>query len=152
VLTAYSKLVDNLGQEMRTQLVDGLLADLLQDVGLLRVHTHSITYNIIATLCVINLVTLLLYHDCIRLVRTTLCCNKSDNAIKLVTTTGNKQCEHSSRQLVNRFVTTCLQTCNNLCFFTCYKSVHKLSTSCVRTACSQLCKFDSIIRPVTRLF
>ena len=30
--TACSKLVDNLGQAVRTQLVDGLLADLLQDV------------------------------------------------------------------------------------------------------------------------
>ena len=31
----------------------------------------------------------------------------------------NKQCEYNlSRQLVNRFVTTCLQTCNNLCVFT----------------------------------
>jgi hypothetical protein len=32
MLTARSKLVDNLGQAVRTQLVDGLLADLLQDV------------------------------------------------------------------------------------------------------------------------
>jgi hypothetical protein len=33
--------------------------------------------------CVVNLVAVLLYHDCIGLVRTTL--SKSDNAIKLVT-------------------------------------------------------------------
>jgi hypothetical protein len=33
LLTACSKLVDNLGQAVRTQLVDGLLADLLQDVS-----------------------------------------------------------------------------------------------------------------------
>jgi hypothetical protein len=32
VLTACGKLVDNLGQAVRTQLVDGLLADLMQDV------------------------------------------------------------------------------------------------------------------------
>ena len=32
MLTAYSKLVDNLGQAVRTQLVDGWLADLLHDV------------------------------------------------------------------------------------------------------------------------
>jgi hypothetical protein len=32
LLTACFKLVDNLGQAVRTQLVDGLLADLLQDV------------------------------------------------------------------------------------------------------------------------
>ena len=32
LLTACCKLVDNLGQAVRTQLVDGLLADWLQDV------------------------------------------------------------------------------------------------------------------------
>jgi hypothetical protein len=37
LLTACSKLVDNLGQAVRTQLVDGLLVDLLQDVRFLRV-------------------------------------------------------------------------------------------------------------------
>ena len=37
LLTACSKLVDNLGQAVGTQLVDGLLADLLQDVRVLRV-------------------------------------------------------------------------------------------------------------------
>ena len=36
VLTSCCILVDNLGQAVRTQLVDGLLADLLQDVRLLR--------------------------------------------------------------------------------------------------------------------
>ena len=35
LLTACSKLVDNLGQAVRTQLVDDLLADLLQDVRFL---------------------------------------------------------------------------------------------------------------------
>jgi hypothetical protein len=35
LLTACSKLVDNLGQAVRTQLVDGLLANLLQDVRFL---------------------------------------------------------------------------------------------------------------------
>jgi hypothetical protein len=69
-LTACFKLVDNLGQAVRTQLVYGLLADLLQDVRFLRVCT-----------------------------------------------------------LKNAQVVTSLQT-------SCYKSVHKLSTSCVRTACS----------------
>ena len=37
LITACSKLVDNLGQAVRTQLVDDLLADLLQDVRFLRV-------------------------------------------------------------------------------------------------------------------
>jgi hypothetical protein len=37
LLTACSKLVDNLEKAVRTQLVDGLLADLLQDVRFLRV-------------------------------------------------------------------------------------------------------------------
>ena len=37
LLTACSKLVDNLGQAVRTQRADGLLPDLLQDVRFLRV-------------------------------------------------------------------------------------------------------------------
>ena len=37
-LTACSILVDNLGQAVRTQLVDGLLADLLQEVRFLSVY------------------------------------------------------------------------------------------------------------------
>jgi hypothetical protein len=37
LLTACSKLVNNFGQAVRTQLVDGLLADLLHDVRFLRV-------------------------------------------------------------------------------------------------------------------
>jgi hypothetical protein len=37
LLTACSKLVDNLGQAVRTQRADDLLADLLQDVRFLRV-------------------------------------------------------------------------------------------------------------------
>ena len=36
LLTAFSKVVDNLGQAVRTQFVDGLLTDLLQDVRFLR--------------------------------------------------------------------------------------------------------------------
>jgi hypothetical protein len=38
LLTACSKLVDNLGQAVRRQLVDSLLADLLQDEIFLRVY------------------------------------------------------------------------------------------------------------------
>jgi hypothetical protein len=77
---------------------------------------------------VVNLVTFLLYHDCIRLVRTTLkqvwwchqACYKLLTACsKLVTTTRNKQCEHNLSTLLKRFVTICLQTCNILCVFTC---------------------------------
>ena len=57
-------------------------------------------------------------------------------------------------------VKTCnlLQVCKRA--VTCNKSVHKLSTSCVRTACSkfivtglkQVDKLDGIIRLVTRFF
>jgi hypothetical protein len=36
IIAACSKLVEHLGQAVRTQLVDGLLADLLQDVRFLR--------------------------------------------------------------------------------------------------------------------
>jgi hypothetical protein len=41
LLTACSILVDNLGQAVRTQVVDGLLADLLQDVRFLRVYINA---------------------------------------------------------------------------------------------------------------
>jgi hypothetical protein len=62
-------------------------------------------------------------------------CDKSDNAIKLVTSCeqlvpnllqqlGTSSAKTTCRQLVNRFVTTCLQTCNNLCVFTCVLAVH----------------------------
>ena len=44
-------------------------------------YNHDI--RILLQPCVVKLVTFLLYHDCIRLVRRT--CNRSDNAIKLVT-------------------------------------------------------------------
>ena len=65
---------------------------------------------------------------------------------------------------MNRFVTTCLQTCNNLCVFTrvvvtslqanCNKSVHKLSFALyiitVSTLLEQSCnKFDNIKKVVT---
>jgi hypothetical protein len=45
LLPACSKLVDNLGQAVRTQLVDGLLADLLQDVRFLHVYDDTIKQN-----------------------------------------------------------------------------------------------------------
>ena len=44
-------------------------------------YNHDIT--ILLQPCVVNFVTFLLYHDCIRLVRQS--CNKSDNGIKFVT-------------------------------------------------------------------
>jgi hypothetical protein len=52
LLTACSKLVDNLGQAVGTQLVDGLLADLLQDVRVLRV-------------CIVCLIIHIVYQDII---------------------------------------------------------------------------------------
>jgi hypothetical protein len=39
-LTSCSKLVDNLGQAVRTQRVDGLLADSLQDARFLRMQLY----------------------------------------------------------------------------------------------------------------
>ena len=42
VNSLFQTFVDNLGQSVRTQLVDGLLADLLQDVRFLRVSLLSI--------------------------------------------------------------------------------------------------------------
>ena len=67
-----------------------------------------------------------------------------------------KTCRYYTRKNA-QLVVTDLQT-------SCYKAVHKLSTSCVHTACSQLLeqvwnkllttcnKLDGIIRLVTRLF
>ena len=75
-------------------------------------------------------------------------CNKSDNINKVVTscsqfvpnllTTWDKQCE-------DNLLTTCWQTCYTrknaqvvtILQTSCHKYVHKLSTSCVSTACSQ---------------
>ena len=79
-------------------------------------YNHDIT--ILLQPCVVKLVTFLLYHDCIRLVRRT--CNKSDNAIqacyKLLTTCSKLVTKNQKRavqtQLVKRLVT-------NLCIFTC---------------------------------
>ena len=45
LLTTCSKLVDNLEQAVRTQLVDGLFADLLQVVRFLRVYIHASANN-----------------------------------------------------------------------------------------------------------
>ena len=73
-------------------------------------------------------------------------CNKSDDATKLVTScmlqvpnllqlrtsSANTTCQ----QLVDRFITTCLQTCNNLCVFTCV--VHWRLKSVTQSA-NQLC-------------
>jgi hypothetical protein len=52
LLTACSKLVDNLGQAVRTQLVDGLLADLLQHVRFLPVYitTHVKISHLVTSL------------------------------------------------------------------------------------------------------
>ena len=45
LLTACSKLVDNLGQAVGTQLVDGLLADLLEDAGEIFTRVDSLSDN-----------------------------------------------------------------------------------------------------------
>jgi hypothetical protein len=85
--------------------------------------------NIVTTPCVVNLVT----YSCLSITVSVVLeqpCNKSDNANKLKpvpnllqqleTSSANTTC----RQLVNRFVTTCFQTCNNLCVFTCVSRVY----------------------------
>jgi hypothetical protein len=78
--------------------------------------------------CVDNLVTFLFIMTVSDFIEQP--CNKSDNAIKLVTSCqqlvpnllqqlGTSSAKTTCWQLVNRFVTTCLQTCNNLRVFTC---------------------------------
>jgi hypothetical protein len=82
-------------------------------------------------------------------------CDKSDNAIKLVTSCqqlvanllqqetssakGTSSAKTTCCQLVNRFVTTCLQTCNNLLrFYVCttHAKISHLVTS-LPTSCQQ---------------
>ena len=53
LLTACSKLVDNLREAVRTQLVNGLLTDLLQDVRFLRVYMAGILLGT-CPVCVYN--------------------------------------------------------------------------------------------------
>jgi hypothetical protein len=94
-----------------------LVARLSQQVR----YSHDIT--ILLQPCVVNLVTFLLYHDCIRLVKNNLVTSvimpssllQVVNSLchELVTTTGNKQCEHN-------LPTACEQICNNLFAETCY--------------------------------
>ena len=79
-------------------------------------------------------------------------CNKSDNAIKLVSllqvvnslfqTCYNNWEQAVRTQLVNRFVTTCFQTCNNLCVFsTCARRIKILQL--VNKMCSH-CLFPVV--------
>ena len=94
LLTTCNNLVD----------IGGLVAKLFQQL----IYSHDIT--IFLQLCVVYIVTFLLY-DHIRLVTTWF-----PNLLQqLGTSSANTTC----RQLVKRFVTTCLQTCNNLYLFTC---------------------------------
>ena len=89
-------------------------------------YNHDIT--ILLQPCVVNLVTFLLYYDCIRLVRNNLVTSliMLSSLLQVVNnlfqTCDNKLGPSSANttcwQLVNRLVTTCLQTCNNLCVFT----------------------------------
>jgi hypothetical protein len=51
LITVCSKLVDNLGQAVRTQFVDDLLADLLQDVRFLRVQVCKKVVTNLFTSC-----------------------------------------------------------------------------------------------------
>jgi hypothetical protein len=73
-------------------------------------------------------------------------CNKSDSAIKLVRSCqklvpnllqqlGTSSAKTTCWQLVNRFVTTCLQTCNNLCVFTCVGPDSPIS--CFKDSCGR---------------
>jgi hypothetical protein len=116
-----------------------LVARLFQQVR----YGHDIT--ILLQPCVVNLVTFLLYHEL------ELLCNKSDNATSLLQVVDSlcQTCYNNweqavrswvganttCRQLVNRFVTTCLQTCNNLCVFTRVGTRVKISQLVNKTRC-----------------
>jgi hypothetical protein len=80
-------------------------------------------------------------------------CNKSDNTIefvttacsKLVTTTGNKQCEHN-------FSTACEQICNNLCVVpNLLTTWDKQCEHNLLTACWQTCYIRKNAQVVTGL-
>ena len=90
-------------------------------------YNHGIT--ILLQPCVVNLVTFLLYHDCISLVRTILsqvCMIMPSSLLQVVNNLfqtcynklGTSSANTTCWQLVDRLVTICLQTCNNLCVFT----------------------------------
>jgi hypothetical protein len=143
LLTACSKLVDNLGQAVRRQLVDGLLADLLQHLVTSLATSHQqVVFALLVTSC---------QQFCNNLLSLTTC-NDLAEIIRLVTRLF-WQVRYTRK---NAQVVPGLQT-------SCYKSVHKLSTSCVRTACSQLLQqdcnklltnwntLDGVIRLVTKL-
>jgi hypothetical protein len=87
LLTSCSKLVDNLGQAVRTQLVDGLLADLLQDVRFLRVYTRKISHLVTSLLTSRQRVVFaLLVTSCQQVWNKLLTiCNKLVDIIRLVT-------------------------------------------------------------------
>jgi hypothetical protein len=94
-------------------------------------YSHDIT--ILLQPCIVNLVTFLLYHDCVRLVSDLLeqPCNKSDNAIKLVT-----NCQQLVPNLLQQLGTS--EYTSEYTRKSCSKSANKPSTSCVRTACLKL--------------
>jgi hypothetical protein len=93
------------------------LVDIIRLVARLFQQVRCSRIAILLQPCTVNLVTSLFCHDCIRVVRTTLLqvwqfhqtCYKLliTACSKLVTTTGNKQCEHN-------LSTACEQICNNL--------------------------------------
>jgi hypothetical protein len=100
-----------------------LIARLFQQVR----HSHDIA--ILVQPCVVNLVTFCYIMTVSDLLEQP--CNKSDNATLsllqvvnslfqfLLQQLGTSSATTTCRHLVNRFVTTCLQTCNNLYVFTC---------------------------------
>ena len=110
LLTTWNNLVDNVR----------LVTRLFQQ----GCYNHDMT--ILLQPCVVNLVTFLLYHDCIKLVSKQPC-NKSDNAIKLVTRPSSRRlqqaccqpvvecrrqaaCQMRSRGMLRPVVTCLLQT------------------------------------------
>jgi hypothetical protein len=97
-----------------------ILSDLLQGCSLFFFsevrYSHDIT--IFLQPCVVNLVTLLLYHDCIGLVKT----NKSD------------------------IMPSILLSCYQLRFQTCYNNLNKQCERNLSTACEQI--WNNLFAPV----
>jgi hypothetical protein len=102
---------------------------------------HAWYSKIVTTLaCVDNLVTSLLYHGCNKLVSSLVARLIMPSSLLQVVNSlfqtcynklGTRSANITCWQLVNRLVTTCLQTCYNLCVF-------KRVRDCVRFGLSQV--------------
>jgi hypothetical protein len=82
------------------------------------INMHSKPCYYLYQPCVVNLVTFLFIMTVSDLSEQP-CRQFVPNLLQQLAELGTSSAKTACRKLVNRFVTTCLQTCNNLCIFTC---------------------------------